>query len=71
MDIQQKWGHMCEAYAQEQWQRLEEVGREVQELIRQGNIPNVSGHGNARGLDEAMAEAGVEFVMDRFRRVSD
>lgn len=79
MDVQAKWDEMCEAWIREDWQALERVGGEVQALMASGEIPNVGGRSDlGRGFTEAMdgagddnaarAKAGIEFVMDRFKR---
>jgi len=63
------WDEMCDCYVQEKWQRLEEVGKQLQALVQRDQTPDVLKNGRiGHGFNHALAKAGVEFIMERFRR---
>jgi hypothetical protein len=63
------WDELCDCYAQEKWERLEEVGKQLSALVQKGHAPDILKNGRiGQGFNHALAKAGVEFIMERFRR---
>jgi hypothetical protein len=67
--IQSKWNEMCDAYVNDEWLELRTIAYELRQLLKQGVPPTVTSRadmGNA--LQMALAEAGVQFVLDLIER---
>jgi hypothetical protein len=69
MLMQSKWNEMCDAYANDEWIELRKVAYEFRDLLKNGVPPTVTSRddlGNA--FQMALAEAGVQFVLDLIQR---
>jgi hypothetical protein len=69
MQIQSKWDEMCDAYVNDERSQLEKVAKEVRQLLKEGATPIVASRGDlGHAFQLALAEAGVNFILDRFER---
>jgi len=69
MQVQSKWDEMCDAYVNDEWSQLEKVAKEVRQLLKGGATPIVASRGDlGHAFQLALAEAGVNFVLDRFEQ---
>jgi hypothetical protein len=69
MQIQSKWDEMCDAYVNDEWSKLETVAKEVRQLLKGGATPIVARRDDlGHAFQLALAEAGVNFVLDRFEQ---
>jgi hypothetical protein len=69
MQIQSKWEEMCDAYVHDEWSQLEKVAREVRQLLHGGATPIVASRDDlGHAFQLALAEAGVNFVLDQFEQ---
>jgi len=69
MQIQSKWNEMCDAYVNDEWIELRKIAYEFRHLLKHGVPPTVTSRddlGNA--FQMALAEAGVQFVLDLIER---
>jgi hypothetical protein len=69
MQIQSKWNEMCDAYVNDEWIELRKIANEFRQLLKHRVPPTVTSRddlGNA--FQMALAEAGVQFVLDLVQR---
>jgi hypothetical protein len=65
------WQSLCDAWVKEDWPRLEAQGTLLTQMLQDGRIPNIAGLvDNSIGLNQVLANAGVPFIMERFKRHS-
>jgi len=66
MQIQNKWEEMCDAYINDDWDRLENAARDLRQLLDEGETPIVAGREDlGHAFQLALADAGVNFVLER------
>jgi hypothetical protein len=64
-EVQRKWDEMCDAYAKDDWGRVEKAALELQQLLDSGDTPIVTSRGDLGDFFQlALAEAGVNFMLE-------
>jgi hypothetical protein len=67
--IQIKWNEMCDAYVNDDWIELRKIANELRQLLKQGVPPMVTSRADlGSAFQLALAEAGVQFVLDLIQR---
>ena len=65
-EVQRKWDEMCDAYAKDDWGRVEKAALELRQLLDSGDTPIVTSRGDLGDFFQlALADAGVNFMLEQ------
>jgi hypothetical protein len=65
-EVQRKWDEMCDAYATDDWGRVEKAAMDLRQLLDSGDTPIVTSRGDLGVFFQlALADAGVNFMLER------
>ena len=65
-EVQRKWDEMCDAYANDDWDRVAKTALDLRQLLDGGDTPIVTSREDLGTFFQlALADAGVNFMLEQ------
>jgi hypothetical protein len=66
MRVQNKWDEMCDAYVNDDWDRVAKAALDLRQLLDSGDTPIVTSRDDLGTFFQlALADAGVNFILEQ------